>query len=252
MREIISVSEQPLKVIVATRGFIPGTPLLPFHMVQNLMLEYRRTDMDVLTLAGPIEPDDLIEAETVTGVIAGPAPVNKEMGDLIFGPNISGVMSTDPIGVQAADILARIYALSVNVLGVCRPGKKGVLKGLLFAQASEEARALTLAMGASPATFTAGSVPWTATFISLASEGPLMELGEKLGSAVKKGKDPARVLNRLSDKWRQNNTTIQLVADMASALDCGNQREVDLPLLEEVWHLLGNHGKKAGSGQATP
>ncbi len=246
MREIISVSEQPLKVIVATRGFIPGTPMLPFHMVQNLMLEYRRTDMDVLTLAGPIEPDDLIESETVTGVIAGPAPVNAEMADLIFGPDISGIMSTDPIGVQAADILARIYALGVNLLAVCRPGKKGVVKGLLFAQASEEARALTLAMGASPATFTAGSIPWTATFISLAADGPLMELGEKLGSAIKKGKDPSRVLNKLSDKWRQKDNSIQIMADMASALDCGRRREVDLPLLKEVWFLLANDKKKAG------
>ena len=238
MREIISVSEQHLKVIVATRGFIPGTTLLPFHMVQNLMLEYRRTDMDVLTLAGPIEPDDLLDTEAVTGVVAGPSPLHRELADLIFGPGHPGVMSTDPIGVQAADILARIYATCVNLLAVCRPGKKGMVRGLLFARAAEEARALTLAMGASPATFTAGSIPWTATFTSLATEGPLKELGEKLGAAVKKGKSPARVLNKLSEKWRQNNNKIQLISDMEAALDCGRQREVDMPLLKEAWQMM--------------
>lgn len=118
-----------------------------------------------------------------------------------------------------------------------------MVKGLLFARASEEARALTLAMGASPATFTAGSIPWTATFVSLATDSPLKELGEKLGTAVKKGKSTTRVLNKLSEKWRQTSNKIQIVSDMESALDCGRQREVDQPLLREAWRLL-NGGKE--------
>jgi len=32
------------------------------------------------------------------------------------------------------------------------------------------------------------------------------------------------------------------MADMASALDCGEQRDVDLPMLKEVWHLLAKSG----------
>ncbi|MCG8685684.1 MAG: hypothetical protein MI892_12465, partial [Desulfobacterales bacterium] len=101
-----------------------------------------------------------------------------------------------------------------------------------------EARALTLAMGASPATFTAGSIPWTATFVALATDGPIKELGERLGTAVKKGKNPARILNKLSDKWRQNGKKIHLISDIEAALACGKQREVDLSLLQEAYDLI--------------
>lgn len=238
MREIISVSEQHLKIIIATRGFIPNTTILPFHMTQNLLVELNRTDMDVLTLAGPLEADDLVEKGAVAGILAGTTPFQEELADLIFGSERPQVFSTDPIGVQAADILARIYALCVNLLSVCTEGKKGMINGMLFAKASAEARALTLAMGASPATFTAGSIPWTATFVALATDGPIKELGERLGTAVKKGKNPARVLNKLSDKWRQNGKKIHLISDIEAALACGKQREVDLSLLQEAYDLI--------------
>ncbi len=240
MREIISISEQHLKIIIATRGFIPGTPLLPFHMVQNLLVEYHRTDMDVLTLAGPLETDDLVESGTITGIIAGAEPLLEEMADLILGPDRNAVLSTDPIGVQAADILARVYALCVNTMVSCTEGKRGFILGTLFARASAEARTLTMAMGASPATFTAGSIPWTATFVTLATDGPLKDLGEKLGTAVKKGKDPARILNKLSNKWRQNGKKIQLISDMESILTCADQREVEMPLLREAYEVIVN------------
>ncbi|MCG8615192.1 MAG: 1-acyl-sn-glycerol-3-phosphate acyltransferase [Desulfobacterales bacterium] len=240
MREIISISEQHLKIIIATRGFIPGTPLLPFHMVQNLLVEYQRTDMDVLTLAGPIETDDLVESGTITGIIAGPGHLPEEMAGLILGPDRNAVLSTDPIGVQAADILARVYALCVNTMVSCTEGKRGFMMGTLFARASDEARTLTMAMGASPATFTAGSIPWTATFVTLATDGPLKDLGEKLGHAVKKGKDPARILNKLSAKWRQNGKKIQLISDMEAILTSADQREVEMPLLREAYGVIVN------------
>ncbi len=238
MREIISVSEQHLKIIIATRGFMPNTTLLPFHMVQNLLVECQRTDMDVLTLTSPMETEDLMASVPLNGTIAGSPAFLDGMADLIFGPDQTPVLSTDPIGVQAADILARIYALCVNIMAACTEGKKGIVQGQLFARASEEARALTLAMGASPATFTAGSIPWTATFVALATDGPLKDLGEKLGTTVKKGKDPARILNKLSDKWRQNGKKIQIISDIEAALACGDQREVDLPLLREAYELI--------------
>jgi glycerol-3-phosphate dehydrogenase len=208
-------------------------------MVQNLLSEYGRTDADVLALAGPIETDDLVESETVTGIIAGAAPLPEKMADLFLDSEAHPILSTDPIGVQAADILARVYALCVNIMGTCSKGKPGFIRGRLFAKASAEARALTLSMGASPATFTAGSIPWTATFVTLSTEGPLKDLGEKLGTAVKKGKNPARTLNKLSDKWRQNNNSIQVISDMEAALACGEQRGVDLPLLREVYEMIG-------------
>lgn len=244
MRQIIPISEQHLKIIIATRGFIPNTTLLPFHLVQNLLVEFQRTDMDVLTLAGPIETDDLVEKATVSGIIAGKADILEEMADLFLKPQENRFLSTDPIGVQAADILARVYALGVNILAAVREGKKGFVMGRLFVQASTEARALTLAMGASPATFYAGSIPWTGTFAALALDGPLQELGEKLGIAVKKGKDPKRTLNKLSAHWRQDTTKIQVVSDMESALACSEQRGVDLPLLREVYDLIFNPGDK--------
>lgn len=234
MREIIQVSEQHMRIIIATRGFIPGTTLLPFHLVQNLLVEYDRTDMEVLVLAGPLETDDLVESHSVSGIIAGPGHTQADMADLFMSPGDARILSTDPIGVQAADILARVYAFGVNFMAGASDEKKGLLKGRLFAQASDEARNLTLAMGASPATFHAGSIPWTATFVALATEGPLREYGEKLGLAYKKGKDPAKLLKKITPKEKPP----QVISDMESTLNCGAQRGVDLPLLREACGMM--------------
>lgn len=238
IREIIETSEQHMKIIIATRGFIPDSTLLPFHLVQNLLLEYRRTDVDVLTLAGPLETDDLVETGKVSGILAGPQRFLSEVADLFVKPEDNPVLSTDPIGVQAADILARVYAFCVNIMAACTQGKKGVVLGRLFAQASDEARSLTLAMGASPETFTAGSIPWTATFVALASDGPLREMGEKLGEDARKGKNRDGRLGKLTTRWRRGTPKLQVLSDMDAALACGEQRGVDLPLLRQARHVI--------------
>ncbi|HCY84400.1 MAG TPA: hypothetical protein DHV36_04625 [Desulfobacteraceae bacterium] len=240
VREIIDTSEQQMKLIIATRGFIPGTTLLPFHLVQNLLLEYRRTDIDVLTLAGPLETDDLVETGKVSGILAGPPQFLREVADLFIKPEDNPFLSTDPIGVQSADILARVYALSVNIMAACTEGKPGVILGRLYAQASDEARSLTLAMGASPDTFTAGSIPWTASFVALAAEGPLKEMGEKLGEAAKKGKKPDSRLNKLKARWQKGTKKIQVLTDMEAALACGEQRGVELSLLRQAYDVVIN------------
>ena len=221
------LGRESLQTLLSVCGF-------EVHVACNFQQAIELIAMSVDTLAGPIETDDLMESEPLTGILAGSPKFLGELSELIFGPDQTPVLSTDPIGVQAADILARIYAICVNVMASCTEGQPGRIRGLLFARAAKEALDLTLAMGASPETFSAGSIPWTGTFVALAVEGPLRELGEKLGAAVKKGKDPARVLDKLSDKWRQAGNKIQLVSDIEAALACGVQREVDLPLLREA------------------
>jgi len=110
--------------------------------------------------------------------------------------------------------------------------------GKLFAQAAKEARTLTLAMGASPDTFNAGSIPWTGDLYSPGCRRFTQGTWGKTGHSHKKGKSPARILNKLSGKWRQAGNNIQLICDLESALACGEQREVDLALLRETFELI--------------
>ena len=234
VREILSVSEQPLTIMLATRGFIPGMNALPYHALRMLLGEYKRTDVEILTIAGPVDPDDLVDSTSINGILAGPANVLHTISDMFNWSPIKSLLSTDPIGVQTADIMARVYSVWVNYKVSSKEITQAAQIGHLMAEASKEAREFALALGASPETFNVGSIPWNATFISVCMDGPWREFGKQLGTAVKKGKDPKVAMKKLDQQWIKDGTKLQALTDIKEAIACAAKRNIDLPVLKEA------------------
>ncbi len=234
VRNILKISEQPLIMIVATRGFIPGMNCIPFTAVRRLVSEYQRYDVEILTLAGPVSPDDVVDHRQINGILAGPSSIISEISDMFDPDPEKLLLSNDPLGVQTADILARVYAIWVNFMISSKRITKPPETGLLMAQISTEACALALALGGNKETFSAGSIAWTATFISLCIEGVWCDFGRKAGLAVKKGKDPGKVVEKLNLQWIEEGKRLQSLVDIDEALTCAHGLGIKMPVLEEM------------------
>ncbi|MFH1154115.1 MAG: 1-acyl-sn-glycerol-3-phosphate acyltransferase [Pseudomonadota bacterium] len=246
VREMLAVSEQPMKIIVGTRGFVPKMNCLPFTAVRRLVSDHERRDIDILSVAGPLLPEDLIEAKSVRAILAGSMSVLDDLSDLFHGTTIEMMLSTDPIGVQAADILARIYAMWVNYIPASKRGMSSADVGFLVAAIAREACELALALGADPESFSAGSVAWNATFVAVSMSGPWHDFGRKAGASVRKGKDPESVVAKLNQQWINDGTKLQALADIPEVLTCAEQLGVDMPILKEMGSIFLGMGSQEG------
>ncbi len=235
-RSIIDISEQPMKVIVATRCFIPETHSLPYHVLTELIREYKRDDIEIFSLAGPVMPETLVNDVKITGVFAGPSKALKELAEMFGWPSEQAMISNDPIGVQTADILARIYSVWINFLISSNKLKSASDIGYMTASIGDEARRLAIALGADSETFNIGSVPWTTTFISVSMEGPWREFGKKIGQyAKKRNKEISNYVKKLDEQWRSEGKKLQSLVDMNECLECAKKFDVSMPIMEEAY-----------------
>ncbi|MCP4718720.1 MAG: hypothetical protein GY860_04610, partial [Desulfobacteraceae bacterium] len=143
-KKILDVSEQPFKILIATRGFIQGTNTIPYLAALDLVKKSTRTDVNLYTLTSPFDPEDLVETRPVKGVISGTDDGIDQLADLFDTPFVSPFISQDPVGAQTADILSRIYAIWLNYAkssGMIQDNKQ---TGYLMAQIADEACALAI------------------------------------------------------------------------------------------------------------
>ncbi len=237
VRSIMEISEQPVKIIVAARSFIPELHLLPYHLVQNIIVEFNRVDVEVYTLAGAVEPQNLVFADKIVGTLAGPDKNLENLGDMFDAPNVTTVLSSDPIGVQTADILARIYAVCINYLVYFDKAEGFSSMAYLISAVSDEARNMGIALGASPETFTSSSIVWTSSLIHFTLEGPLHELGKKAGKAAQKGKNFGFIFKKINNQWTDDFPK-NIIDAIGEVILCAEQRGLDLPILSKVSDAL--------------
>jgi len=233
-KKILDVSEQPFKILIATRGFIQETDTIPYLAALDLVKKSTRTDVNLYTLTSPFDPEDLVEARPVKGVISGTDGGIDQLADLFDTPFVSPFISQDPVGAQTADILSRIYAIWLNYAkssGMIQDNKQ---TGYLMAQIADEACALAINLGGDFKTFEAGNIPWTATFTALYLGGLWKDFGQKLGNSVKKGKTPYKMLLKIKGQYENEGIQLQSILDMESALNCAKQYNLKMPVLEEA------------------
>jgi len=232
--KILSVSEQPFKAMIATQGFLPETNTIPYLTALDLLKESSRADVTLYTLTSPFNPGDLVETRLVKGIISGTDSGTDPLADLFDTPFVSPFILQDPIGVQTADILARIYAIWLNYLHSAGLVSTSTETGYLVAQIADEACALAINLGGRSETFEAGSIPWTATFTALCLEGLWKDFGQRVGKGVKKGKAPHKMILKIQKQYENDGIQLQSLLDMESALNCAGQYSLKMPVLEEA------------------
>ena len=238
IRTILGRSEQGFKLIVASCGFEPETHRLPCQVALDLIAETGRRDIQVYALVGPVAEDDLVELKPATGVIAGPQEGLKVVADLFDWPPLGVELSPDPLGVQAAASLARVYSLWGNILTRSGRMKGAATLGRYMAHSAAEATRLGLALGGRSETFAASSLAWTATFLAEGLAGPAYRFAHKLGGAMNKKEPLVKAAAKLHQQMETDGGSIPAYHDLRSALHLAREHKLDLPILFEAGETI--------------
>ncbi|MGD9124291.1 MAG: 1-acyl-sn-glycerol-3-phosphate acyltransferase [Desulfarculaceae bacterium] len=237
-RLILENSEQGLKLVVATCGFEPEQHRLPCQLIYDLAEKTQRQDVEVYALVGPVAESDVMEAREAVGILAGPAPHLKMLADLFSLHPAQMKTSSDPLGVQAATILARIYAVWVNYLVRTREIKNSTQIGQFAAQAAEEASRLALALGGKADTFSAASPAWTAVFTADSLAGPCRDLGRQLGNPMRRRADLAATAKKLNQQFLEQGRKLTTYHDLYSAHQVALGHRLEMPIIEQAFNAL--------------
>ncbi len=238
IRTILNRSEQALKLIVASCGFEPETHRLPCQVALDLAAEEGRKDIQIYALVGPVSEDDMVEFKPATGVIAGPPKGLKVVADMFDWPPLGVELSTDPLGVQAAAGLARVYSLWGNILTRSGRMKGAATLGRYMAHSAAEATQLGLALGGRAETFAASSLAWTATFLAEGLSGPAYRFAHKIGGAMKKKEPLVKASAKLHQQMEAAGHSIPAYHDLKSALILAREHKLDLPILAEAGETI--------------
>jgi glycerol-3-phosphate dehydrogenase/GNAT superfamily N-acetyltransferase len=238
--QMLDHAEQGLRVIVAACGFEPQTGLLPCQVVADEARRRGRQDVEVFSMVGPVSEEDLVLLNPAKGVLAGPAPGAQELADLFHWPPVETAGSTaDALGVQLAGVLAHVYSLWGGFLQKTGRMTTPAQVGHYMADSSAEALALGLSLGADPATFSAASPAWTATYAAVGLASPALDLGRRLGREAKKNRDVAAAVQKyLKQQEQEGAKKTTVLQDLGLAARLARRMGLTLPILEEAEHIL--------------
>jgi glycerol-3-phosphate dehydrogenase len=234
---ILAHAEQGLKLVVACRGLAPG-PALPALLARELCARAGRGDVAVYVLAGAVGPGDLVPGRASRLVLAGPAAGREELAALLAQPPVEVSLAGDPVGVNLAGVLARVYGLWGGYLTRVGRLNRPSAAGCYLADASSEAIALCLALGGSAESFSAASSAWSAAFAASGLGGSARDFGRRLGSLARRGKElPAAALN-MDRQLAEEGRGITAWRDLNLAALLARKHNVEMPILEEAWAVL--------------
>ena len=233
-RLMLENSEQALKVVVVTFGFEPREHKLPCRVVLDLARQMGRRDVEVYALVGPVRDHWLVEGLPARGILAGPQAGRSHLADLFNWPPVEAIEADDPLGNQAAAILARLYALWGNYLAHRGEIKGAAATGHYMALAAAEAARLGRALGGEPATFALGCPAWTATLVNEGLTGLHREFARKLARSGRKPEDIPSLVPKLRRQMEEPGRRLTAVDDIKSAWLAAREHHLELPLLQRA------------------
>lgn len=235
---ILAHAEQGLKLVVASRGLAPEPPYLPVALVRQMAARAGRGDAAVYALGGAVGAGDLVEGRSGRLVLAGPAAGRDELARLFTMDPIDVAVSDDPVGVNLAGCLARVYGLWVGYLTRVGRLNRASAAGRFFADSSAEALALALALGGAEKSFSAASPAWSAALAANGLGGQAREFGRRLVGQARRGRELPSAARRLARQWAEEDRPLIAWRDLDLAIKMAASRRVEMPILTEAWTTL--------------
>lgn len=235
VRVLLAHAEQGVKLVVASRGLAPEPPYLPVALVRQMAARAGRGDVTVYAMGGAVGTGDLMEGRSGRLVLAGPAAERDELAKLFTMAPISVAVSEDPVGVNLAGVLSRVYGMWAGYLTRMERMNRAATAGVYLADASAEAIVLARALGGSESSFSAASAAWSAAFAASGLGGQAREFGRRVGSQARRGKGAPSAARRLARQWAEEDRPLIAWNDLDLAVKMAAARRVKMPILEEAW-----------------
>ena len=82
MRRLLEEAQQPLSLVILTRGFDQTSHRMPIQIAQDVVYDMERSDVSLLVLSGPVTPQKFIAGEGGVLTMAGPLSAARSSADL--------------------------------------------------------------------------------------------------------------------------------------------------------------------------
>ena len=238
--KIVELAPEGSDLVIATKGFIPETGLLPCQTVHR-ELDRLGKKMRISALSGANLAHEIVQGGAgVTQIACEHYETFERIRPMIETARFRVVYSGDVIGTTLSAALKNVYAIGFGILEASKRVPNNFL-ATYATLATTEIRHFGMLLGASAETFDAESQVWMADLLATCRGGRSATFGKDLAEMDEKhGKSrPARLL---LDQYRKKKIAIEGFEASRLAQRIATQRGFHPPILGEIYAIL--HGGK--------
>jgi glycerol-3-phosphate dehydrogenase (NAD(P)+) len=211
-------------VVVATKGIEEGTLALMSHVLGETMPSLGPERLAFLS--GPTFAREVAQGLPTDVAVASTDPLAaRKVQSLVHSMSMRVYTSADPIGVQVGGAIKNVMAVATGACDGLGMGHNA--RAALITRGLAEITRLGVALGADPL-----------TFMGMAGVGDLvltctgdLSRNRQLGMRVAAGADPAAYL-------AEQRAVAEGFSTSAAAWDLARKLGVDMPITEQVYHVL--------------
>ncbi len=238
--KIAELAPEGSDLVLATKGFIPETGLLPCQTVRR-ELDRLGKRMRISALSGANLAHEVVQGGAgVTQIACENYETFERLRALIETPRFRVVYSSDVIGTTISAALKNVYAIGFGILEGSKKAPENFL-ATYATLATTEIRNFGLLLGAQAETFDAESQVWMADLLATCRGGRSACFGRDLAQMDEKHAKsrPARIL---IEQYRKKKVAIEGFEACRYAQRMASQRGFHPPILGEIYSIL--HGGK--------
>jgi glycerol-3-phosphate dehydrogenase (NAD(P)+) len=238
---ILEAAPNGSDLVIATKGFIPETGLLPCQTARQEMERAGKT-MRLSVLSGANLAHEIVEGGAgVTQIACEEVETFERLRTLIETSTFRVVYSGDVIGTTIAAALKNVYAIGFGILEGS-PQTPDNFLATYSTLVTAEIRQFGMLLGAQPETFDSESQVWLADLIATCRGGRSARYGRDLAAKDDKaGKSLAA--RALLDHYRKKRLAVEGFEASRYAQRMATQRGFHPPILGEIYAML-HSGKK--------
>ncbi len=238
--KVLELAPDGSDFVIATKGFIPETGLLPCQTTRQEM-ERLGKRMRISVLSGANLAHEIVYGGAgVTQIACEHYESFERIRPLIETSRFRVVYSSDVIGTTISAALKNVYAIGFGILEGSKRAPENFL-ATYATLATAEIRQFGILLGASPETFDGESQVWMADLLATCRGGRSASFGRDLAQMDEKNLKsmPARVL---LEQYRKKMIAIEGFEASRFAQRIASQRGFYPPILGEIYAIL--HGGK--------
>jgi glycerol-3-phosphate dehydrogenase (NAD(P)+) len=238
---VAELAPESSDVVIATKGFIPETGLLPCQTAQR---EFQRLGkkMRVCAISGANLAHEIVHGGAgVTSIACENYETFERLRNLIETKMFRVVYSPDVIGTTLSAAMKNVYAIGFGIL----EGSKRAPENFLATYSTlvtSEIRQFGLLLGASPETFDAESQVWMADLLATCRGGRSASFGRDLAQMDEKHGKKSRHVRLLLEQYSKKRIAVEGFEAARFAQRIVALRGFHPPILGEIHAVL--HGGK--------
>jgi glycerol-3-phosphate dehydrogenase len=238
--KVLELAPDGADLVIATKGFIPETGLLP---CQTARLEMERLGkrISISVLSGANLAHEIVQGGAgVTQIACEQYQTFERLRPLLETRMFRVVYSADVIGTTISAALKNVYAIGFGILEGSKMAPENFL-ATFATLATAEIRTFGILLGALPETFDAESQVWMADLLATCRGGRSSQFGKDLVQMDEKhGK--ARAAWALMEQYSKKRIAVEGFEAARFAQRMASQRGFHPPILGEIYSIL--HGGK--------